>query len=75
MAVEVVAKRWGNSLGIVLPKELVRERAIKENERLRIEVVKVFDVKEFRARIGTLPPAKTKMTTQQLKDMARAGWD
>jgi len=75
MAIEVVAKKWGSSLGIVLPKELVREQEIRENEKLRIEIVRVFDIRDFKSRIGPLPKARTKMSTQQLKDMVRKGWE
>lgn len=40
MQAEVVARKWGNSIGVTLPKELVEKEQIKENEKIVIEVHK-----------------------------------
>jgi len=32
------ARKWGNSLGIILPKNIVKELKIKENQELVIDV-------------------------------------
>jgi len=37
---EVVVRKWGNSLGITLPKEIVDKQRIRENERLFIGIQK-----------------------------------
>lgn len=68
MAVEVVVKRWGNSMGVVLPKEVVEKEDLKENQRVLIEVVKEADLTDI---FGTL---KRKMSGQEFKDMVRQGW-
>ncbi|MBI3036625.1 AbrB/MazE/SpoVT family DNA-binding domain-containing protein [Candidatus Woesearchaeota archaeon] len=68
MAIEVVLKRWGNSIGVVLPKELIDKEKLKENERVLIEVVKEANLSHI---FGTL---KTGMTGQEFKDMVRKGW-
>ena len=39
MAIEVVVKEWGNSLGIVLPRELVKKEHIKKNKKIIILAV------------------------------------
>lgn len=40
MEVEVVARKWGNSIGVTLPKEAVKKEGIKENERFFIDIHK-----------------------------------
>ena len=34
------AKKWGNSIGVILPKELVEEKGIKPEDDIFIEVEK-----------------------------------
>lgn len=68
MATEVVVKKWGNSLGVILPKSLVEEKRIQPDDHILIEAVKVGD---FSSIFGTF---KTKLSSQQLKDIAREGW-
>jgi antitoxin component of MazEF toxin-antitoxin module len=67
---ECTTKKWGNSLGIVLPKELVERENIKINEKLVIDLKKVHRAKEF---FGLLP--NWKVNTQKLKNELRKGWD
>ena len=40
MEVEVIARKWGNSIGVTLPKEAVEKEGIKENERFFIDIHK-----------------------------------
>ncbi|MFH1409810.1 MAG: AbrB/MazE/SpoVT family DNA-binding domain-containing protein [Nanoarchaeota archaeon] len=69
MAAEAIVRKWGNSLGIILPKEFVEQKKIKENEKVQIEVVKKANISHL---FGSL---KTKMTGQQFKDQVREGWE
>jgi len=67
---ELKVRKWGNSLGVVLPNEIVKKNGLKEGsvievfipQKSKISLEKVF---------GT---AKFKKSTQQLKDEMRAGW-
>lgn len=72
MAVELEAlpRRWGNSLAIIIPAEIVEKQRISEREPVKITVEK----KRPKAGVlwGYLKDWKT--PTQQLKDEARAGW-
>ena len=34
----VVAKKWGNSIGVILPKVIVQQEGIKPEQKLEIEV-------------------------------------
>ena len=43
MEIETKAKKWGNSLGAILPAELVRKENIKENDSIVISIKKKND--------------------------------
>ena len=66
--VEATARKWGNSIGISLPKEVIEQANIKPDKHVRlfipdrkIELGKVF---------GTL---KIKEPTQRILDKIREG--
>ena len=40
MAVEVKTKKWGNSIGVIIPSETVERLNIKPEEKIIIEVSK-----------------------------------
>lgn len=67
---EVIVKtrKWGNSMGITLPKELVKKQKIKANQEIRIEIKqrsKKPDPKVF----GALK--NWRIDSQKLKDTLR----
>lgn len=35
---EVVARKWGNSIGFTLPKDVVKAKGIREGKTLRIQI-------------------------------------
>ena len=66
--VEAIARKWGNSIGISLPKDVVEKANIKPNKEVRlfiqdkrVDLTKVF---------GTLT---IKKPTQQILDEIREG--
>jgi len=59
----------GNSLGIILPREFVKSKKLRKNEKILIEIVKETDLRPL---FGIL---KTKETGQHFKDMVRKGWE
>ncbi len=61
-------KRWGNSLGVVLPKTLVEEEGLKEGEEVEVTVRKVSDVRTLRGKY----PFKD---LQKEKDEMKRGWE
>ena len=61
-------KELGNSLGAFFPKGTVREEGLRENQAVLAELVRKAGLTPV---FGTL---KRKMTGQQLKGMARKGW-
>ena len=67
--IETKVKRWGNSLGIVIPSEVVDKKNIRENDNIKILIMS--DSKEvFKKTFGLLKGKLTKKT-QQIKDELR----
>lgn len=71
MEVKVRAKKWGSSIGVIIPKEIVDARKIKENDEITIEIKK--DKPKAGELFGLLADWKT--PTQQIKDEMRRGWE
>ena len=70
MVTEVVVKKQGNSLGIILPHELVESEGLKENKKIHINITKKADLSDI---FGSAKKLK-KINGQKLKNMAREGW-
>lgn len=66
---EAMTRKWGNSLGITLSKEVVEEEHLHENQRVIIEVKKVTDIKRLRGLVHFTKSA------QAIKDEMRKGWE
>tara|TARA_B100000315_G_scaffold253765_1_gene293287 strand:- start:1522 stop:1737 length:216 start_codon:yes stop_codon:yes gene_type:complete len=70
LAIEITARQWGSSLGIALPKTIVKKANIKPNTPVKIFIQeKKVDLSKV---FGT---AKFKQSTQALLDEARQGED
>jgi len=63
-------KKWGNSLGIILPNEIIKGKGIVENEIIEIEIKKKNE--PIKRLFGTLT---RKISTQRIKDEIREGWE
>jgi antitoxin component of MazEF toxin-antitoxin module len=71
MEIEAIAKCWGSSIGIIIPKEVVEANKIRENDKIIVDIKKRPLAKEFFGRYK----GKFERSTQELKDEARRGWD
>ncbi|MBI2147417.1 AbrB/MazE/SpoVT family DNA-binding domain-containing protein [Candidatus Woesearchaeota archaeon] len=67
---ECTTRKWGNSIGVIIPKDIVEEEHIEENEKICITIKKKHKAKEF---FGMLA-GQWKKPAQQLKDEMRKGW-
>ena len=38
MTITVVAKKWGNSIGVIIPREVIEREGIKPEQKLEIDV-------------------------------------
>ena len=72
MEIKIKAKRWGSSIGIIIPKSIVEEKKIKEHDELVIEIKNRPLAREL---FDKFPEWKSKKSAQELKDEARSGWD
>lgn len=65
---EIVARlrRWGNSFGIVIPRDIIVGKNLRENEEVIIKVERKNDLKEI---FGTLKGWK--INSQKAKDEIR----
>ena len=68
MAVELLVKKWGNSLGVIFPKGLVEKNHLKLNKVVLVEIIKKGDISNL------LGIVKRKMSGQEFKDLVREGW-
>ena len=67
--IETRLKRWGNSFGAVIPMDVVQRENMKENDKIRIVVIKDAS-KALRETFGMLK-GKVKKSGQQIKDELR----
>ena len=68
---EAIPKKWGNSLGITIPAEIIKEEKIKPNEKIKVLIFK-NSKKRFNEIFGTL---KLKMSTQKAMEEIDEGYD
>lgn len=69
MEIIVKPRKWGNSIGITIPKEILDIKNITLKDKLRINIEKDQDIHSIRGLI------KFKKSAQQLKDEMREGWE
>lgn len=62
-------RKWGNSLGIVVPKEVAETEGLRAGDEVLAEIRKLSNVGEI---FGSL--SGWKRDTQLIKDEARKGW-
>lgn len=67
---ESIVRKWGNSLGVIIPKEMAEEEHLTENEKVVISIKKGHKAKEF---FGMFPDWKT--PTAELKKEMKKGWE
>lgn len=67
--IDVKLKKWGNSFGVVIPSEVVENEDMKEDENVRLIVLKKSS-KAFKETFG-IGKGKLKKSGQEFKDEAR----
>jgi len=68
-ATQARVRRWGSSLGVVLPRGLVRSEGLREGDAIILQVKKALTVRET---FGAL--RKWRVDPQKIKDEIREGW-
>jgi len=67
--IRTVARKWGDSIAIIIPKKVVKDNKIKPLDEVVITIEKETSLKEL---FGMW---KTKKTAQELKDESKEGWE
>ena len=63
-------RKWGDSLAVITPKEIVDKERISTNDQIHLSISKKNDLSDV---FGILK-GKIRKTAQQLKDESRKGW-
>ena len=67
--IETKVKRWGNSLGIIIPSQTIERNKIKANESIKFIIVK-DSKKTFDEMFGILK-GRVKKSSQEIKNDLR----
>lgn len=67
--IEVQTRKWGNSLGVTIPKKIIEQEHLGENQTITIEIKKAANIKVL------FNSMKFTKSAQQLKDEMREGWE
>ena len=67
--IESETKKWGNSIGIIIPREIIAKENIKENQKITVIIIKDSS-KILRESFGMLK-GKLKESGQEIKDRSR----
>lgn len=68
---EAIPKKWGNSLGITIPSEIIRGENIKPEKKISILIIGDYSEK-LKRMFGTL---KLKKPTQKVMEEIDEGYD
>lgn len=69
MVIQTRLRRWGNSIGVVIPMNTLKNKNLKEGEEVVVEITKKDKMKEI---FGSL--RDWKIDTQKLKKELRKDW-
>lgn len=69
MEIKAIARRWGSSIAVIIPKQVIDQRRIAENDEIIIEIKQKQTTGDFFGRFKNW-----KTPTQKLKDEMRKGW-
>ena len=69
MIAKTIVKKWGNSLGLIIPNKIAREENIKPEDEVIVDIKKRQNIMKL---FGSL---KLKRSSQEMKDEARQGWE
>ena len=68
--IEVKLKKWGSSLGLIIPKEIVLKERLKVGEQVLLNIKKKVTMRQI---FGSLKDWK--IDSQKIKDELRKEWD
>lgn len=66
---EARTRKWGSSLGVVIPSEIVRKERLREGDEIVLEIRKKNTIREV---FGSLK--RKKLDSQKIKNDLRKEW-
>tara|TARA_Y100000034_G_scaffold124581_1_gene172947 strand:- start:1017 stop:1259 length:243 start_codon:yes stop_codon:yes gene_type:complete len=72
MEIKTITRKWGNSIAVVIPRNIVDKQRIREDQEITITI------ERKRPKAGELFgkfPRRSTKTAQELKNEAREGWE
>lgn len=69
MEIETKTKKWGSSLGIIIPKEIVERENLKQNQTIKILAIETQTKTKVKDIFGTLK--NWRINTQKFKEEIR----
>jgi len=67
MAIKTILRKWGNSYGVVIPKDVALKEGIKENDEVEVIIKKAVDIRSLFGKYRF-------EDVQRVKDELREGW-
>ena len=67
--IETIVRRWGDSMAVIIPRDIVKEEQIKPKSKVRIRLVREDDLSDLFGKF------RTKKTPKELKDEGREAWE
>ena len=67
--IDTQARKWGDSIAVIIPRDVVKAEVIRINDRVHVSVRKEHDLSRI---FGIW---KTNKTPQELKDESRKDWE
>lgn len=65
---KTIIREWGNSLGVIIPREIIIREGLRANEQVIISINRKQNLEDF---FGKL---KSKIDSQKMKDESRKIW-
>lgn len=65
-------RKWGHSLGVILPKPITRKLELKEHETVELKIKKRGGQEDLMELFGA---ARLKESTAKIKKELKEGWD
>ena len=72
MEIKTITRKWGNSIAVVIPKDIVESERIREDQEVTITVE---TRKPISAPLFGKFPRSSKETPQEIKDEVKKGWE
>ena len=66
----VKVRKWGDSLAVIIPKEIVNKENIQKEDTIHLKIEKGMDFSD----LFGIVKGKLRKSAQQLKNESREGW-